>query len=270
MRFIFLLILLPLFMGCTVTKVHEDFSIQPGSDEGMVVLSTRMTDRCSGFSGVGTFFYLGTAGGQTESGGFPLMISTTEYDFADPPGYFYARRMKAGEYRLTYVQKAVYGGLYQSRKPFDIPFHVVAGHVHYLGELEVEMPSCQSIVVRVRDQRERDAALFDKKMKYVKSDLFDYQILRVGHGPMPFAATGNKGNAGRSSSAPSTQVGATPPKFGKFSYVVEKMAKANGCQGSDGAYLTTEPGSVESYRVECDGGKAFAARCEYSVCKPDK
>lgn len=55
-------------------------------------------------------------------------------------------------------------------------------------------------------------------------------------------------------------------KFGKHSYVVEKMAKANGCQGGTGAFLTTEAGSVEDYRVACDAGVVYVARCEYGLC----
>jgi hypothetical protein len=66
--------------------------------------------------------------------------------------------------------------------------------------------------------------------------------------------------------AQTAQPKAAQAKFGKFSFEVEKMAKGNGCHGSHGAYLTTDAGPVEGYRVECDGGVVYVARCEYSVC----
>jgi len=63
-----------------------------------------------------------------------------------------------------------------------------------------------------------------------------------------------------------SQPKAAQANLGKYSYVVEKMAKANGCQGGTGAYLTTDAGSVEDYRVACDAGVVYVARCEYGMC----
>lgn len=59
-------------------------------------------------------------------------------------------------------------------------------------------------------------------------------------------------------------------KFGKFSFEVERMAKGSGCRAGQGAYLTTDAGPVEGYRVECDGGVVYVARCEYGVCSQQK
>lgn len=66
--------------------------------------------------------------------------------------------------------------------------------------------------------------------------------------------------------AQTAQPKAAQAKFGKYSFVVEKMAKTNGCQGGTGAYLTTDAGPVEGYRVECDAGVIFVARCAYGKC----
>jgi hypothetical protein len=94
-----------------------------------------------------------------------------------------------------------------------------------------------------------------------------------GHVPMPLAtASGStEAHTGGTSSTPSAQPNAARShaaqvKFGKFSYVAEKLAKADGCGSDQGAALTTEPGPVESYRVECNDGRAFAVHCEYGVC----
>jgi hypothetical protein len=58
-----------------------------------------------------------------------------------------------------------------------------------------------------------------------------------------------------------------PFRTGVSSATVEKMAKQQGCTGGQGAGLITEPGPVEVYRMRCDGGKVFMARCELRQCK---
>jgi hypothetical protein len=55
-------------------------------------------------------------------------------------------------------------------------------------------------------------------------------------------------------------------KMGKHSYAVEKMAGAAGCNGGSGAYLTTESGPIEDYRIDCEDGATYLARCEYGTC----
>jgi len=49
---------------------------------------------------------------------------------------------------------------------------------------------------------------------------------------------------------------------------VEQLARAAQCRGGQGAGLVTEPGPVEVYRMACDNGKVFMARCELRQCKP--
>ncbi|WP_342119347.1 hypothetical protein [Pseudoduganella sp. OTU4001] len=55
---------------------------------------------------------------------------------------------------------------------------------------------------------------------------------------------------------------------GISSATVEKLAKAEQCRGGQGAGLVTEAGPVEVYRMACDNGKVFLARCELRQCKP--
>ena len=57
-----------------------------------------------------------------------------------------------------------------------------------------------------------------------------------------------------------------PFRTGVSSATVEKMAKAQGCTGGQGAGLMTEPGPVEVYRMRCENGKVFTARCELRQC----
>ena len=53
---------------------------------------------------------------------------------------------------------------------------------------------------------------------------------------------------------------------GVSSVTVEKIAKNYGCTGDKGAGLITPQGPVEVYRMACDNGKAFLAKCELRQC----
>jgi hypothetical protein len=59
-----------------------------------------------------------------------------------------------------------------------------------------------------------------------------------------------------------------PFRIGVSSATVEKMAGQQACTGGQGAGLITEPGPVEVYRMQCDNGKVFMARCELRQCRP--
>jgi hypothetical protein len=58
-----------------------------------------------------------------------------------------------------------------------------------------------------------------------------------------------------------------PFKAGVSSATVERLAHAQACTGGEGAGLVTQPGPVEVYRMQCDNGKVFMARCELRQCK---
>lgn len=54
---------------------------------------------------------------------------------------------------------------------------------------------------------------------------------------------------------------------GVSSVTVENMAKAQSCRGGQGAGLVTPAGPVEVYRMRCDNGRVFMARCEFRQCR---
>lgn len=58
-----------------------------------------------------------------------------------------------------------------------------------------------------------------------------------------------------------------PFHTGVSSATVERMARDQACVGGLGAGLVTPPGPVEVYRMQCDDGKIFMARCELRQCK---
>jgi hypothetical protein len=55
---------------------------------------------------------------------------------------------------------------------------------------------------------------------------------------------------------------------GVSSASVEHLAKGLGCSGRAGAALVTDKGPVEVYRLQCDNGTSFLARCELRQCRP--
>jgi hypothetical protein len=55
---------------------------------------------------------------------------------------------------------------------------------------------------------------------------------------------------------------------GVSSATVEKLGERAGCAGGSGAGLITEKGPVEVYRMQCNNGKSFLAKCELRQCKP--
>ena len=57
-------------------------------------------------------------------------------------------------------------------------------------------------------------------------------------------------------------------RSGTSSATVERLAKRFGCTGTQGAGLVAEKGPVEVYRMRCENGTTFMARCELRQCRP--
>jgi len=55
---------------------------------------------------------------------------------------------------------------------------------------------------------------------------------------------------------------------GVSSITVERLAKKYGCEGGAGAGRITGKGPIEMYRMSCDNGRAFLAKCELRQCQP--
>ncbi len=58
-----------------------------------------------------------------------------------------------------------------------------------------------------------------------------------------------------------------PFRAGVSTVTVEKMAQALGCVGGQGAGLMTPQGPVEVYRMVCESGQVYMARCELRQCR---
>jgi hypothetical protein len=80
--------------------------------------------------------------------------------------------------------------------------------------------------------------------------------------------------AGARSGAPAPQLldaGGTPiervPFRGRVVGDGREAGEAAGLHGRAGRRPVTEPGPVEVYRMQCDNGKVFMARCELRQCR---
>jgi hypothetical protein len=82
--------------------------------------------------------------------------------------------------------------------------------------------------------------------------------MRRAPAPMPVAAA---------PAAPADGIQRIPFRVGVSSTTVEKLGRQQACAGGQGAGLITEPGPVEVYRMQCDNGKVFMARCELRQCR---
>lgn len=70
--------------------------------------------------------------------------------------------------------------------------------------------------------------------------------------------------------APSSDVAVVervPFTLGVSSVTVEKLGRTQACVSAKGAGLVTEPGPIEVYRMQCEDGKVFLARCELRQCR---
>jgi hypothetical protein len=54
---------------------------------------------------------------------------------------------------------------------------------------------------------------------------------------------------------------------GVSSITVERLARRYGCEGGAGAGLVTGKGPREMYRMNCNNGRVFLAKCELRQCQ---
>ncbi|QJE01024.1 hypothetical protein HH212_14115 [Massilia forsythiae] len=87
------------------------------------------------------------------------------------------------------------------------------------------------------------------------------------HGRMPAPAAPLRSTPSGLADAGGAPIQKIPFRTGVSSATVETMARKQACSGGQGAGLITDPGPVEVYRMQCDDGKVFMARCELRQCR---
>jgi hypothetical protein len=65
----------------------------------------------------------------------------------------------------------------------------------------------------------------------------------------------------------SLRIETLPFRQGVSSVTVERLGKLQACVSREGAGLVTEPGPVEVYKMVCESGRVFMARCELRQCR---
>jgi hypothetical protein len=68
-------------------------------------------------------------------------------------------------------------------------------------------------------------------------------------------------------SADGAAIEAVPFRPGISSATVERLGRQHGCASREGAGLVTPAGPVEVYKMVCESGKVFMARCELRQCR---
>lgn len=178
MRRIVLTLCTFLVTGCTTARMNGDATLSPEEREGMIVLSTRYEDQCGGAMGSAALNLEILQDNKIVRRQLPVMNFLLKKDFNDPPGFFHAWKLPAGDLRFANVTRADMNSSGRSIHPIDFHMRIEPGKVYYLGELYVGV-GCDGFRLRVKDERLRDAALFDQRMTVLKSTLFEYRLFQL-------------------------------------------------------------------------------------------
>jgi hypothetical protein len=87
------------------------------------------------------------------------------------------------------------------------------------------------------------------------------------HSTQPAAVAAGSAKPSGLVDAHGTPIEKLPFRLGVSSNTVEKMGRQQACTSGQGAGLVTGSGPVEVYRMQCDNGKVYMARCELRQCR---
>lgn len=176
----FLVIVLTAFVTSCISALPTDQPLPANTHDAIMVISTRINDQCAERANTVDLRVLGTTlRGRRESLNLLFRSDSLKPDFTNPSGYFIVRRVPAGDYYSFMLQKTGLkaGDFVSSELSGGFTLH--PGKINYLGEVTVTLPTCDHFKLTVSDQRKRDAALFDARMKHLESSDFETQLLRV-------------------------------------------------------------------------------------------
>ncbi len=178
-------VLISTLTGCASKSVPKDFSLDAAKNEGIVIVSA--SHDLSGGRAARAAFYL-NGGPMEEHGG--LLSSLPDIfpgipggsDLEDGYGKVFALSLPAGQHKITSWQITNGSGLriFPREKPAPLDFHVAAGEVKYLGNLHAILQTGKNLfgitVVgngypEVRDEQERDIAVFKEKYPQLKNGI---------------------------------------------------------------------------------------------------
>jgi len=176
MRLIAAALCVLILAGCAVRQPHGKVTLK--GDEAMIVLSTRVDDRCDASVLMVLMGMEMLRERDNNLRAYALQLTNTflKSDFQDPPGMLYHVKIHAGDLRFTKLSRTSTRAGFASERELGFRMRIEPGKVYYLGEVYVEL-GCRDFNIRVSDQRLRDGALFDERMTTLNSSMFEYRPL---------------------------------------------------------------------------------------------
>jgi hypothetical protein len=167
-------------VGCASLLGNVDEDYMPRTDSALVVYSTRVDDNCSGALPSLKMDYEYLKDGNSKKGGVLLMNTFVPSAFEDRDGFFRIVEWPASEYVFTnVVYSSTKVGMVKT-KSYEMKAKLEGGKTYYLGEFHAKLPNCHQVIISVNDEHERDGAIFDSRMKELKSTSFVRGVLPTG------------------------------------------------------------------------------------------
>ena len=167
--------------GCstTIQGVSDDFTFASSPDEGLYAFSFRWDRRCEKNIPLlpvsASMYVLNKAAKASDM--VPVENPFITDDFKNPPGFFYVKKGKPGNYVMEKITLTMDHKTYRLRFNKPISFNVQKGKLKYLGELSVKAEKCRPKIVRnielhvgdttvtIKNQWQRDKKLLAKRLK---------------------------------------------------------------------------------------------------------
>lgn len=162
---LFILTALIAISGCSTTSqgVDRDYSFTENPNSGLYSFSTRWNLECEHSAMLPPLAQAHITG--VEDNMFLLDNLLISSDFKNPPGYFYIKGGKPGDYNVKWVGLRLDGEDYTLYFEKPLQFKVVKGEVRYLGELTINVSNCGTKMVG-------DMALPSADMKVTIKDMW--------------------------------------------------------------------------------------------------
>lgn len=198
-RFCVALLVGALVGGCMTQQISGPLSDQRAAESAIVIVSATH-DYAVGRS-ARAIFYIDHGEGFTRQ----RLLHTIEdvvgiptgSDFGDLYGKVYVLELEPGKHSVDYWQVPTAGGrLVPGQKPVPLDFLIQAGETIYLGNLHMHIarargvfgPLAADAVPEVRDRREQDLAVAERKVPGIKGRAF-VRTLPLGSWAQPSDAT---------------------------------------------------------------------------------
>lgn len=151
--------------------VKRDYRFKPDERKGLGVLSVEVNDQCGKETPV---LHYRAAESKTDKRRELTLDEESKGNASGfPQGWLFVQEEEPGDFLFTHVS---YGKVTSARLT-NTPVTFTNGKVGYLGSLQVSIPSCDKVSVRVIDRSDRDYTLFENHMTYFRSKYVEKQVI---------------------------------------------------------------------------------------------